>query len=166
MPFKSEYAKGWCLPFPGGDQSCVQRTEQFRYEQMNERPTQIETYLTVRSFLQLIGALVFGIVFALMASFEWSRSLFLAHPEVFSFGQFSEEGPTRQQLKGSSFVTTIVGKGWAEKLSEPSDEPTFPPNKTVVVEVKGQDVGYMVSSTCLVQSGFTLLRESDKMPQK
>ena len=79
---------------------------------------------------------------------------------------FSREGPTREQIRAATFVTTIVGKGWAEKLSEPTDEPTHPPNKTVVVQVRGKDPGYAATSTCLVQSGFTLLHEFNKMPNK
>ena len=166
MPFQTEYAKGWCLPFPGSDRSVVQRTEQFRYEERNERPAQVEAYFTVPGLLSLMGLLLMGGMFGLLASFKWGRSLLEAHPKFFSFGMFSKEGPTREQIRGASFMTTIVGKGWAEKLSEPSDEPTFPPNKTVVVQVKGHDAGYVATSTCLVQSGFTLLRESDKMPKK
>ena len=160
MPFKSKYVEGWCLPWPGGDKSVVQRTEQFRYEQLNERPAQIETYLAVPNFLLLIGIILFLGVLGLLASFEWGRHLLMSYPTFFSCGLVSKERDSRELLRGSSFVTTIVGKGWAEKLSDPSDEPSFPPNKTVVVQVKGP------ISTCIAQPGFTLLRESDRISQK
>ena len=144
----------------------MQRTEQFNYEEKNERPAQIETYFTVGGLLALIGTLLMGAMFGVLASFEWGRSLLEAHPKFFSFGMFSREGPTREQINAASFVTTIVGRGWAEKLSEPSDEPIFAPNKTVIVKVSGRDPGYKATSTCLVQSGFTLLKETDKLPKK
>ena len=166
MPFKTKYVEGWCLPFPGGDKSVVQRTEQFRYEQKNERPAQIETYVVIPDILSLIGFLLLFGMFALMASFEWGRSLLKTYPKFFSCGLVSKELSSRQQIRGASFVSTIVGKGWADKLSEPSDEPNFPPNKTVVVQVKGNEPGLLANSTCIVQSGFTLLRDSDKMPKK
>ena len=166
MPFKSQYIEGWSLPFPGGDQSVVQRTEQFRYEERNERPAQIRTYFNIEGIVFLIGFLIIYGIFALMASSEWGRCLLKAHYKMFTLGMVSKERNTRQQIRGSSFVLKIVGKGWAEKLSEPSDEPNFPPNKTVVVQVKGKEPGLVANSTCLVQSGYSFLRESDKMPQK
>lgn len=116
--------------------------------------------------MALIGTILVGALFGAMASTRWGRSLLEAHPRFFSFGMFSKEGPTREQIRDASFRTVIVGKGWAERLTEPSDEPTSPPNKTVIVEVKGKDPGYVATSTCLVQSGFTLLKEMDKLPQK
>ena len=160
MPFKSKYVEGWCLPWTAGDQSVVQRTEQFRYEQWNERPAQIETYFTVPNFLYVIGVILFGAIIGLMASFEWGLSLLKSYPEFFSFGIVSKDKDPGQLLRGTSFVTTIVGTGWDEKFSDTSNEPNYPPNKTVLVQVKGP------LSSCIVQSGLTLLKESDKIPQK
>ncbi|CAG2109206.1 unnamed protein product, partial [Medioppia subpectinata] len=134
MPFRSEYLRGWSVPFPGCDRSVVQRTQQYRYEKLNERPTQIETYFTVGSFLSLVGLAIMGIMFGLMASFRWGRSLLEAYPAFFSFGAFTKTGPTREQIMAATFRTLIVGKGWSEKLSEPTDEPNEAPNKTVIVK--------------------------------
>ncbi|CAG2120525.1 unnamed protein product, partial [Medioppia subpectinata] len=90
-----------------------------------------------------------------MAPFRWGRSLLESYPSVFSFGRFTKTGPTREQIMAATFRLLIVGKGWSEKLSEPTDKPTETPNKTVMVEVTGFDPGYRATSTCLVQSGIT-----------
>jgi len=164
LPFRSEYTHSWCLQFPGSDRSVVQRTQQYKYEKYNERPTQIQTYFTLPSFLMVLGTLFVGGIFATFASFRWGRSLLERYPKLFSFGMFDKEGPTRQQIRDAKFEMLIVGKGWNEKLSEPTDEPQIPYNKTVLVKVKGLDPGYLATSTCLVQSGFTILKESDRMP--
>jgi len=166
LPFRSEYARGWCLPFPGSDRSVVQRTQQYRYETLNERPTQMEAYFTVPNFLTLMGLLFVGAIFGVFASFRWGRSLLEAYPSFFSFGAFSRVGPTREQLRDTSFRTIIVGKGWADKMAEPTDEPQEAPNKTVVVKVSGKDPGYTATSTCLVQAGITLIKEFNKLPDK
>ena len=142
----------------------VQRTQQYKYETKNERPTQIETNFTVSSLLNMLSLMFVGAVFGAMASFRWGRSMLEAHPKFFSLGMFSKDGPTREQLRDTSFQMTLVGKGWADKLSEPSDEPNEPPNKTLVVVVKGKDPGYTATSTCLVQAGISLLKDQDKLP--
>ncbi|CAG2118244.1 unnamed protein product, partial [Medioppia subpectinata] len=166
MPFRSEYVRGWCVPFPGCDPFVVQRTQRYKYEKCNERPTQIESYLIADTFVQLIGLITLGAVIAVMAPFRWGRSLLESYPSVFSFGRFTKTGPTREQIMAATFRLLIVGKGWSEKLSEPTDEPTETPNKTVMVEVTGFDPGYRATSTCLVQSGITLIKELDKLPEK
>ena len=166
LPFRSEYARGWCLPFPDADRSVVQRTQQYRYETLNERPAQMEAYFTVPNFLALMGLLFVGAIFGAFASFRWGRSLLEAYPSFFSFGAFSRVGPTREQLRDTSFQTIIVGKGWADKMAEPTDEPQEAPNKTVVVKVSGKDPGYTATSTCLVQAGITLIKEFNKLPDK
>ena len=165
VPFRNEYVEGWSIPFPGCDRSVVQRTQQFKYEERNERPTQIQTYCSF-SLFPLIALLLVVPILGLLSLFGWGRRLLETYPELFTFGIFRKEGPTRQDLKETSFRTVIIGKGWAERLTEPTDEPSFAPNKTVVVEVKGGDPGYTVTSACLVQSGFTILRENHKIAQK
>lgn len=164
LPFHSDITRGWCLPFPGSDRSVVQRTQQYKYEKSNERPTQIETYFNVGNIFFLLGTLLFGAFFGVMASFGWGRSLLERYPEFFSGGMFSRKGPTREQIRDASFSIVVVGKGWAEKLTEPTDEPQEAPNKTVMVRVSGKDPGYMATSTCLVQSGLTILKDWDKLP--
>ncbi|XP_054153469.1 saccharopine dehydrogenase-like oxidoreductase [Oppia nitens] len=165
LPFVDNYTDGWCLRFPGSDQSVVQRTQQYRYEKFNERPTQIDVYFSYPNIFILIGVMLLAVVFTLLSMCRWGRSLLESYPEIFSFGTHTKTGPTRQQLKDITCKTTLVGKGWSEKLVDPSDEPSVPPNVTTVVVFEGKDPGYTVTSTCLVQSGITLIKEFDKLPK-
>ena len=152
--------------FPESDKSVVERTQQYKYEKNNERPTQIESYFTVPSFLSLLGILILGAIFGVFAFFRCGRYLLERYPEFFSFGLFSKVGPTREQINDDTFELTIVGNGWNERLAEPTEEPNLPFNKTVAVRVNGLDPGYLATSTALVQSGFTVLKEFDKMPER
>jgi hypothetical protein len=54
---------------------------------------------------------------------------------VFSGGKASHEGPSEEHMKNSYVNLTLVGKGWKEKLAEPTDQHDSSPNKHVVVKV-------------------------------
>jgi len=47
----------------------------------------------------------------------------------------SHEGPSEEQRKNSYTDLTLIGKGWKEKLAEPTDQHDSPPNKHIVVKV-------------------------------
>jgi hypothetical protein len=59
-------------------------------------------------------------------------------PRFFSAGFVTHEGPNREEMDKVKFTITLVGEGWEERLSEPTDQHTEPPNKKKVVKV-GQD---------------------------
>jgi hypothetical protein len=69
-------------------------------------------------------------------------------------------------LEETKFETIFVGKGWSEKLTSPEEQPNGAMDKTVIVKVSGPDPGYIATSSCIVQAGFTILRDQDKMPKK
>jgi hypothetical protein len=47
----------------------------------------------------------------------------------------SHEGPSDEQRKKSYVNFTLLGEGWKEKLTEPTDQHDSPPNKHIVVKV-------------------------------
>jgi hypothetical protein len=47
----------------------------------------------------------------------------------------SHEGPSEEMMKNSYCNLTLSGKGWKERLVEPTDEHNSLPNKHVVVKV-------------------------------
>lgn len=69
-------------------------------------------------------------------------------------------------MDGTSFVLTIVGKGWNEKLAEPTDAYSSKPEKELVVQVSGPELGYVATPICMVQAALVLLREADKLPSE
>jgi len=159
----SDVVKGWCLPFPGSDKSIVMRSERHFYETEKTRPIQMNAYVRqnglISSVLLMIGAVIFGV----MAQFKVGRYLLETFPRFFSVGTFSHEGPTREEAD-VPFSVTLVGEGWKEKLAEPTDQHSEPPNKKIIVKVSGRNPGYGVTCIALIQSGLTILKESDKMP--
>lgn len=64
------------------------------------------------------------------------------------------------------FSITFKATGWKEKLVELSDKHVNPPNKELITKVTGKNPGYGLTSICLLLAGITILRESDKMPDK
>lgn len=113
-----------------------------------------------------MGTILLAAFFGLFASFNFGRTLLKRYPKFFSFGVIVPEGPQKEDLKHNRFTLTLVGKGWSEKLTDPLNEPVGQPDKLIVAKVEGPDCGYIATSSFLVQSGLTILKESDKMPGK
>jgi hypothetical protein len=130
-----------------------------------------------------------AVLFGLLASFKFGRSLlekvltlslfiqimkcdikklvfFSQYPKFFSFGVFGHDGPTKEEMDATSFVLTLAGKGWSEKLTEPTDAHTSDPDKELVVRVSGPEPGYVATPICMVQAALVLLRDADELPAK
>ncbi|KAI9565541.1 hypothetical protein GHT06_009333 [Daphnia sinensis] len=158
--------KSWCLPFPGSDRSVVMRSQRYFYEKEKKRPIQMAVYFQCSSVIAAILTILSAAVFGLLASFKLGRSLLEKYPKAFSFGTFDHEGPTKEEMDGTSFVLTLVGKGWNEKLAEPTDAYSNKPEKELIVQVSGPELGYVATPICMIQAALVLLREADKLPSE
>lgn len=163
--FKSYEAKGWCIPFIGSDRSVVIRTQMFNYQFKNEKPVQINTYMKMYSLLYAVGALVMGAIFMVMTKFVMGRYLLEKFPEIFSLGVFSRTPPTREQSEGGSFKYVFKAEGWSEKLLDPSDKHTGPPNKIVRAVMSGPDPAYVSTAILIVNSALVILEDKEKLPK-
>lgn len=67
-------------------------------------------------------------------------------------------------MEDTSFTLTLAGKGWEEKLSEPSDVFVDEPTKELIVRVSGPEPGYVATPIFMVQSALVVLREAEKLP--
>ena len=92
------------------------------------------------------------------------NDFFLQFPKVFSFGVFDHDGPTKAEMDVTSFAITLAGKGWSEKLAEPTDSHSKDPENKIVVKVSGPEPGYVATPICMVQAALVMLREADKLP--
>ena len=101
-------------------------------------------------FIQVLSAAVFGI----MASFAFGRRLLEQYPKVFSFGVFDHEGPSKEERDATSFSLVLVGAGWPEKLTEPTDVHTDSPKKRLIVRVSGPEPGYVATPICMVNGNM------------
>jgi len=161
---KNNVVGTWCLPFPGSDRSVVMRSQRHFFDTEKKRPIQMTAYVQCSSLFGAILMVMAAAVFGLMASFGLGRRLLERYPKLFSFGVFSHEGPSRQELDATRFSLTLVGNGWAEKLAEPCDVHDDPPNKRLAVRVSGPEAGYVATPIFMVASALVMLRESDKLP--
>lgn len=69
-------------------------------------------------------------------------------------------------MEKTYFSITLKANGWKDKLAEPTDKHTEPPNKEVIAKVSGINPGYGATCTMLMISALTVLREADKLPDK
>lgn len=69
-------------------------------------------------------------------------------------------------MDNSHFTITFRAEGWTEKLAEPTDKHKDPPNKVLITKVSSVSPGYGATSIMALLSAITILKESDKMPDK
>ncbi|KAJ8678991.1 hypothetical protein QAD02_014778, partial [Eretmocerus hayati] len=155
---------GWATIFPGSDRSVCLRSQRFFYDKYKERPAQVQTYVIFKSLLHVVLVSVVGGVFSLLTKSGVGRSLLLKYPKFFSGGFVSHEGPKPESMENTYFSVTLIAKGWNQKLSEPTDQHTDPPNKEMITKVTGRNPGYGATCVALLMSAITVLKESAKMP--
>jgi len=163
--FYNDRVKSWCIPFVGADRSIVARTQRYRYEEQNKRIVQMNAYMQVKNLVALVGMMLVGLIFGICSKFNFGRWLLLTFPKIMSLGAFSKTGPTRKQIEGASFTMTFVGKGYGDKIEDPNVQHDNKPDKTIVTQVTGPEVGYAVTPVCMVQAAYALLKETDSLPK-
>ena len=97
----------------GSDASVVRRT-QARLQAQHKPTVHYSAYFTVPTrFIFLLFAF-FGELLEALAQFSWGRTLLLRFPGVFSYGLFSREGPTEEQMAQTRFEMRFIGHGYAQ----------------------------------------------------
>lgn len=154
-----------CLPFPGSDRSVVMRSQRHFYDSEKKRPVQMKAYVAFDSIFAVIGVIFVGLVFGILTKFSCGRKLLKSFPRFFSLGFVSHEGPSEESMEAIKFEMVFVGKGWKEKLAEPTDKYEIPTNKTMITKVTGTNPGYGATCVALLLTATTILKESAKMPE-
>lgn len=154
----------YCIPFPGVDRSVVYRTQRYNFENKIRR-VQFQPYFRFPSLLSVIVTGMFAMVFGILANFGCGRWLLRTFPRLFSGGMFSHKGPTEQQIEQTSTSFTFVGSGYPSKVSDPEAEHEDEPTERIVTRVSTPEPAYVATSICLVQCGYVLLAEADKLPK-
>ncbi|XP_076276701.1 saccharopine dehydrogenase-like oxidoreductase [Lasioglossum baleicum] len=155
---------GWATVFLGSDRSVALRTQRFLYEKYNQRPVQLQTYVTFKSFFSMFTMIFFGALFVVLAMFECGRNLLLKYPGFFTAGYVSHEGPSKNVRENTHFNIKFYANGWTEKLIGPTDKHQEAPNKKMITEVAGVDPGYGATTIMLLLSAVMIIKESDKLP--
>ncbi|XP_046832497.1 saccharopine dehydrogenase-like oxidoreductase isoform X1 [Vespa crabro] len=163
LPHKCAFTNEWSIAFPGADRSIIYRSQRYFFEKYNQRPIQAEVYIGFSS-LFYIFMLSFMIILYFLMKFSYGRSLILKYPKLFTYGFISHEEPTEKTLNELKLSFTFLARGWTEKLSEPSDVHSDPPNKEMVTKVTGVNP-YAITSVAVMLCALIILKESDKMPE-
>ena len=161
-PYWEPRVNAWAVPFPGADASVVRRTQAALTSLAGGfRPTAFAMYFTLPSRWLLYQYLVLGGLVLWLAGREWGRRLLLRHPEVFTRGLFSREGPTEAQMAASSFSMTLFGRGYSTAAKA---EAGGRPDKEVATRLTGPEPGYVATPVFLLAAAQTLLEERGRLP--
>lgn len=155
----SREVQKWCIPFLGADPSVVRRSQRHSVEVRNKKPIQFGAYVTMPSLIVILLFMFFGIFFVLLCQFKLGRCLLERYPKFFTFGFFSHEGPTREQMAGSSFSILLQGSGFSENAVQSGSLPSKPDGQ-IVVKVTGPEPGYIATPICIVQAAMVILEDS------
>ncbi|CAG0914766.1 unnamed protein product [Notodromas monacha] len=162
IPHKDPVRGKWSISFPGSDRTVIMRSQRHFYETYGDKPVQIGSYFSFTSLMAFLGTMMVGAVFGILAKIPFTRDFLANHPKLFSFGVFSDEGPTKAQIDGARFSEILIGSGWDEKVAKDDVHQGAPTKK----KVAGPDPGYVGTSICLIQSALAILKEKDKMPSQ
>ncbi|KAF9412584.1 hypothetical protein HW555_008947 [Spodoptera exigua] len=150
----------WYLEFPGADASVVYRSQQFDYQNEQQRPVQFNAYLKTGSLWQTISLAMRALTVVLMSRSECTRKYLLNNPKYWSGGYVTKEGPTANETNNVHFTFEMVGKGWPEG----ADVEKTPPNKTVVAKITGKNPAYGSTVVAVLMCAHTILKERQNMP--
>ncbi|KAJ3593589.1 hypothetical protein NHX12_005923 [Muraenolepis orangiensis] len=160
--FFSNELQQYAVPFMGTDPSVVKRTQRFLAEQHQEKPVQYGAYAGVGGVGNILKMLVAGMMFMFLIKFSFGRNLLIKYPEFFSFGFFTKAGPTRTQMKDSSFQFAFYGEGYTEG----TDPSQGKPDGKIRTVVRGPEAGYVATPIAMVQAALTVLNEPKALPEK
>ncbi|KAI1289826.1 Saccharopine dehydrogenase-like oxidoreductase [Halotydeus destructor] len=161
LPHTPEDIGKLTIPFWDVDKSVSARTQMHNFVEHNQRPIQLNAYNVIGSWLAVIGIALFGPIFVFLTQFAWGRKFLWNYPHIISLGMITKNGPSREQVKCTSFEMTLIGRGWPEKLASPTDEPSEPPSKKIFGKVTGPEPAYDATSAIFVQAAITILKERD-----
>ncbi|XP_073401229.1 saccharopine dehydrogenase-like oxidoreductase isoform X3 [Dendrobates tinctorius] len=159
--FYSNEVQKYSVPFPGSDAAVVERTQRYLYENLQETPVQYAEYAAVGGIASVIKLMFAGFFFLLFTKCSCGRKLLIKYPKFFSFGYFSKEGPTANQIAESSFSITFFGEGYSRGI----DPQQAKPNVKICTQVSGPEIGYVTTPITMVQAGMTILKEPESLPK-
>jgi len=148
----SESEGKWFLPFKGADPSVVRRTQVHESSTFGATPLQYGAYLTLNSFIQMVGVLLFAINIFLFTRFSFGIKLLERFPSFFSFGAFSKRSQLNQdEITNDSFSIVFHGQGYS------GDDMTGKPDRRMRMKFSGPNAGYIFTTSALIAAAWTLL---------
>lgn len=148
----------WCLPFYGTDKSVVLRSQRHFFENDQQRPVQMRTYIVFETLILTVGAVIGMLFLALMSRWFFGRKLLLKHPRILSLGYSSLTEPSEDNNRKLKWEMTFYGRGWRDSQTD------SPMNKKVIARVYGVNP-YKITGSIVLLSAVTILKENSRMPE-
>lgn len=155
-------AANYQVPIYETDCMVSKRTNAMNFNARSERPVYVAKYATVSSFWYILAFSGFLVTFGPLFLFNAGRKLLMRYPHIFSFGFFTKQGPTLQQVAETRFEVIVRASGWKEQLNA-DQKPTRAPDTQLYGIIRGPEPTYPTTSQCAIQSAVTLVRERLKI---
>ncbi|OAF66662.1 Saccharopine dehydrogenase-like oxidoreductase [Intoshia linei] len=144
----------YALPFMGSDKSVVQRTLRYNYKNSGENTIQYMPYIEYSHLIVVICLIFMFTMMYILMLIPGGEYLLKTYPRFFSFGVFSEEGPSEK-----SIANTYIKMHF--KLYGSSDGSNNV-DKIKHTVVSGPNAGYTGTASLVVAAAFTILEENVK----
>ncbi|CAI2354528.1 unnamed protein product [Caenorhabditis sp. 36 PRJEB53466] len=151
---------GWALPFPGADKSIVTRSQYNDAVENRVKPVHFTPYSRFETRANAILLAAFMSLLKVAAKYEIVQRFVMRYPSLSSCNLFSDEGPSKQQMREASFSYRFYGYGFGR-----GDPRTEKPRKKLLVTCTGPDVGYIATSGCVLSSALIILKQKEALPK-
>ena len=120
----------------------------------NVAPAQVGMCLATNTLLQLIGYVLFGIILSMLSNLSFGKIL-LKYPQLFTFGYFSHDGLSLEDLQKCSFSINFFSKDYCNNKDITKNKQL---DYKVITRVNGPELGYIATPMVLVASELCVLR--------
>ncbi|CAG8543372.1 10170_t:CDS:2, partial [Acaulospora colombiana] len=104
--------QGYVVPSVTTDLSILKLSQQLDIEfNSGVSPSQLASYFVIPRFKYLVMLFLGGAIFRLLIKYQWGKNLLLRYPKFFSFGLFTREGPSPEQIQQASFSHRFYARG-------------------------------------------------------
>lgn len=148
----------WYIPFLGADPSVVKRTQYYESTVHDRTPVQYFAYITMPSLLHVISMMLFGLILMVFTKFSYGVKLLEKYPRFFSFGTFSKDGPSKEDIGRSGFKLVFHGKGYKE--APESRTTAGRPDQSLSLKFSGPEMGYIFTSSSVIAAASTILDDN------
>nr|AFK40865.1 unknown [Lotus japonicus] len=147
---------------PGVDES-TEMVEKRKAFWSSVKPAHFGVKLGSKSFLRILGYIMFGIIIGVLGRTTFGRWLLLKYPSIFSLGGFSKNGPSEEEVESASFKMWFVGHGFSnESLAAQRNSK---PDMEIVTRITGPEMGYVTTPIIMIQCALILHSQRKDLPK-
>mmetsp|Transcript_93008 Transcript_93008/g.259119 ORF Transcript_93008/g.259119 Transcript_93008/m.259119 type:complete len:433 (-) Transcript_93008:79-1377(-) len=143
----------YVMPFIGADASVVRSTRRMQANILKQPDAerlmpQFGIYFSVACNSSILKLLMGGAMFQFLAGKPWGRRLLLNHPGFFTFGYFSAEGPTPEEMQNNCWIGDFYASGLVNGE-----------RKSLLLRGRLEDPSYIGTALLFAVVAETLLRD-------